>query len=98
MRTSVHIVAEEEIIVALDIAIIVGNAPEVEESHQVLILAMYVAKDFDRRIDSKDHWLVLEHAHTLIGKCENVLPSERKVAIAVILGRPLSRSQQVGQE
>ena len=98
MRTSVHIVAEEEIIVALDIAIIVGNTPEVEESHQILILPMDVAKDFDRCIDSKDHWLILEDTHALIGKRENVLPPEREVAIAVILGRPLSRSQQVGQE
>ena len=98
MRTSIDIVTEEEVIVTLNIAIIVGDAPPIEEPHQVLVLPVDVTKDFDWRVDSQYHWLLLEHAHALFSERQDVLSSEGEVAIAIILGGPLSWSKQVGKE
>ena len=98
MCTSIDIVTEEEVIVTLNITIIVGDAPQIEEPHQVLVLPVDVTKDFDWRVDSQHHWLLLKYAHALFSERQDVLSSEGKVAIAVVLGGPLSWSKQVGQE
>lgn len=53
MVASVDEVAEEEVVPCLDVAVfffvgVVGRAPEVEETHQVGVLAVDVAEDFYR--------------------------------------------------
>ena len=98
MCTSIDIVTEEKVIVTFNIAIIVGDAPQIEEPHQVLVLPVDVTKDFDWRVDSQHHWLLLKYAHALFSERQDVLSSESEVAIAVVLRRPLSWSKQVGQE
>ena len=66
MCASVNIVAQEEVIVALDVAIVVRDAPQIKESHQVLILSVDVTEHFDWCVDAEHHWLFLKHAHALV--------------------------------
>ena len=68
MCASVNIVAKEEVIVALDVAIVVRDAPQIKESHQVLILSVDVTEHFDWCVDSEHHWLFLKHAHALVSQ------------------------------
>ena len=94
----VDVVAQEQVVVALDVAVVVRNAPQVEEPHEVLILAVNVAEHFDRRVHSQNHRLLFEHALALLSKCYDVLSTESKVPVPVKLCSPLTRSQQMVQK
>ena len=59
---------------------------------------MNVTKDFNGRVNTKHHRLILHNANTLVCKCQDVLTAERKVALAIIHRGPLSRAQQVREE
>lgn len=59
---------------------------------------MDVTKDLDRSIDSKDHWLFLQNSDALVCKGKDVFPTESEVTISILLGRPLSGSEQMRQE
>ena len=58
---------------------------------------MNVSEYFNRGVDAQNHWLVLQHAHCFVGQSEDVLTAEGKVAIAIVLRRPLARAQQMRQ-
>lgn len=47
---------------------------------------MDVTKYLDGCINAKYHWLFLENSHAFVGKGQDVLSSEGKVAITVVLG------------
>jgi len=59
MCSTINIVTEEQIVVALDITIIVRVSPEIEESHKVLILSVDITEHFNWSIDAKYHGLLL---------------------------------------
>lgn len=95
MCTTIDIIAKEEVVVALNIAVVVGVAPEVEEPHQVLVLTVDISENFDGSIDAEHHRLILQNANALISKRQNVLTSECEVSITIILSGPISRTQKV---
>jgi hypothetical protein len=49
---SVDVVSQEEVVIRLYITVVVRDAPKIKEAHQVLILAVNVAENFDGSIDS----------------------------------------------
>lgn len=56
---------------------------------------MDVTKNLNRSIDSKDHWLFLQNSDALVSKGKDVFPTESEVTISILLGRPLSGSEQM---
>ena len=52
MVAAVDEIAQEQVVVRLNVSTIVGRAPQIEESHQVLILAVNIAEDFHRSINA----------------------------------------------
>lgn len=83
---------------AFDVAVVVRDAPQVEEAHEVLVLAVYVPEDLDWRVNSQHHRLLLQDALALLCECDDVFTSECKVPVAVILCSPFTWAQQVVQE
>lgn len=56
VRASVHLVAQEQLVVRVDVAAVdfVGRAAlQVEELHEVFLLAVDVSEDFDGRLDAE---------------------------------------------
>lgn len=98
MIASVDVVTEEQVVEALNIADFRGRAPQVKEPHQILVLPVYITEHLDRCLNFKDHGLFLKELLAFLSKCDDVLSAERKVAVAVELGRPLSGSQEVVEE
>jgi len=54
---------------------------------------MDVAEHFDRSVNFQYHWLVLQNSLALLSERDDMLSAECEVTIAVILGRPLFRSE-----
>ena len=98
MTASINIVTKEQVIEAFNVSVLAWAAPQIEESHQVLVLSMNVSEYLDRCVDSEYHWLLFEHFLALFRKSNDMLASESEIAIAVELCGPLSGSQQVVQE
>ena len=98
MVSSVNEVAEEQVIIRFNISGFVWGAPKIEEAHEILVLAVDVAEDFNWCIDLEDHGLTLDDLLGLVSEREDVLPSEGKVRLAVDRGRPLFWSQEMVQE
>lgn len=98
MITAINIIAQENVIIAFDIAHFGRNAPKVEEAHQILVLSMHVPENFHGRIDAQDHRLLLDHFLALVRKCDNVLSAEGEIAGSVELSRPLPRPQEMVQK
>ena len=59
---------------------------------------MDVAEYFNWGVNAQNHWLFLQHAHALISQGKDVLSSECKVAISIVLSGPFSWSEQMRQE
>jgi len=98
VSASVNIVAEEEVVIGLDVAVLIWRPPEVEEPHQVLVLAVHIAEDFDWRVHSKNHGLLRKNIDAGIGQTDDSFASEIEKSVLLILQRPVSWSQQVVQE
>jgi hypothetical protein len=91
--TAVDVVSEEDVVTALDVALLRRNSPKIEEAHKILVLAMDVTENLDGRVNAKYHRLLLKDLLTLIGERDDVLSAEGEVARAIELGRPLSRPE-----
>lgn len=96
--SSINKVAKEQVIVGLNVASLVRRAPQIEEAHQILVLAVDIAENFHWCINLENHGLSLDDLLRLIGKCQDVLPPEREVRLAINGRGPLLGSQQVVQE
>jgi len=92
---TVDVVTQEEVVVTFDVTVLVRDSPEIEESHQVLVLPVNVTEDFDWSVDTKHHWLLLKDSLALLSQGDNMLTTECKVTITIELSSPLSWSQQV---
>lgn len=57
MSTSINEVTKEQIVIALYITTVIWDSPQIKEAHQILILTMNVAENFDWRVNSQDHRL-----------------------------------------
>jgi hypothetical protein len=57
---SVHLVAKEQLVEALDVTVFRRAAIEVEEAHQVDLLAVDVAKNLDGCAQAQHHGLLLD--------------------------------------
>ncbi len=98
MVATVYVVAKEQVVIALDVAVVIRYSPEIKKPHQVLILSVDVTEYFDWRVNTQHHRLLLQDALTLLGECNNVFSTERKITVTVKLCRPLTWSQQVVQK
>lgn len=92
MITSINIITKEQVVITLNIAIIIRNAPQIEESHQVLVLAVHIAEHLYWSVHSEDHGLFFKYALTLLSKRNNVFTTERKITIPIELCCPLAWS------
>ena len=68
VTSSVDVISQEEVVVALDITVFIRSSPKIEESHQILVLTMDVTKNLDRSVNFEDHWLCFKNFLSLIGK------------------------------
>ena len=59
---------------------------------------MNIAEHLDRSVDSQDHGLLLHDLLALLSQSNNVLSSESEVTVAIELGGPLSRSEEMVKE
>ena len=98
MVAAVYVVAQEQVVVALDVSVVIRDSPEIEKTHQILVLSVNVTEYFDWRVDTQHHRLLLQHALTFLGECNNVFSTERKITVPVKLRRPLTWTQQVVQK
>lgn len=69
VTASVNIIAQKQVVVALDISSFTRLSPQVKEPHQVLVLAMDIPKHFDRCIHSQKGRPHLENPFTLRSQC-----------------------------
>lgn len=81
--TSINIVTQEEIVVVFDISVLIWCSPKIEESHQILILAMDISEYLHWGVYLQDHWLRLEDFQCLISKRDDVLSSKGEVSLTV---------------
>jgi hypothetical protein len=71
----VHIVTQEKIVEGVDVSSVQRSLPDVEESHEVDVLAVDVSDNLDWRSDLlNDDWLSSQDLSALIGQLDNVLP------------------------
>ena len=98
MIASINIIAKENIVVTFDIACFIWNAPKIKEPHQILILAMDISENFNRRINAQHHRLLLDNFLALISQGDDVFAAEGEIARSVELGGPFSWSEQMVQE
>mmetsp|Transcript_762 Transcript_762/g.946 ORF Transcript_762/g.946 Transcript_762/m.946 type:complete len:252 (+) Transcript_762:356-1111(+) len=96
--TSVHVITEEQIIIRFDVTVFIRGAPEVEESHQILVLTVDVAKHLHGSVHTKDHRLGFKDLCCLVGQSQDVLASESKVSLTFEGSRPLLGAQKMVKE
>jgi len=99
VRASVHVVAEEELVVAVDVSrlqFVAGAALEVEEAHQVTLLPVDVSEDFNGRFDVEHDRSLLEGFFGLLTEFEDQFGAE--VEGVVHVGFPVGGPQQLLDE
>lgn len=80
--TLVHVVSQEYVVLSLDISLLTWSLPNVEESHQIDVLPVQVAKHFGRWSDVLDHdGLSSQHLENLTSELNDVLPLARELGI-----------------
>ena len=67
MVTTIDKVTQEQIVIRLDVAKVVRDAPKIEKAHQILILSVDIAEDFDWSVDTQNHRLVCQNVLAFIG-------------------------------
>ena len=55
LATFIDVVAQEEVVIARNVARIAGRAPNIKEAHHVDVVAMDVSKNLDWRLQRLDH-------------------------------------------
>ena len=74
LTSTVYVIAEEDVVEAANIACLLRRSPNIKEPHQTIVVAMQVAKYFDRRLQVLDqHWLLLEDLHHFVDQFDHVL-------------------------
>ena len=74
MTAAVNVISQENVVEAANIARLLRCPPNIEETHQTVIVAMYVAKYLDRGLQLLDeHRLLLEHLHDFVDELDHVL-------------------------
>ena len=82
MLALVNIVSEEHIILSVNVSLLTWSLPDVEESHQIDILAMNITKDLAWWSDVlDDDRLSSKNLKALIGELNNVLSLARELGI-----------------
>ena len=54
LTATIDIVSEEDIVETANVASFLRRAPDIEETHQIVIISMDVAENLDRRFESFD--------------------------------------------
>lgn len=74
IAATVNVVTHEDIVEAVNVALVRGGLPDVEEAHQVGIVAMKTAEDLYGRLDiSYNYWLHCKNVNTFVSKFDDVL-------------------------
>ena len=79
ISTTVYVVAQEDIIEAVNVAMIIGSLPNVEESHEISKVAVNASENLDRRFNVSDNYgLDCQNVDTLSGELDDVLALDRE--------------------
>lgn len=80
LRAPVDIVTQEEVVVASNVSGFDGRFPDVEEAHEIVVVAVNVTKDFDRWLEVcfEQDWLCAENLLDLCNKVEDLLLFDRE--------------------
>ena len=82
MVTLVDVVAEEQVVVRLNVTTICRHPPQLKEAHQLDVLTVEIAKDLDWRSDILDHRrLSCQHLRALISKVGYMLTLARELSV-----------------
>ncbi len=74
MVTTIDVVTQEDVIKTADVSCLLRRPPNVEEAHQVVVVAVDVPENFDRRLQVLDQiGLCSEHMHDLIDELKYLL-------------------------
>ena len=74
LTATVYIVTQEQVVETANVAVLLGRSPNVEEAHQVVVVAVQVAKNLDGWFQVlNQHWLSKEHLHYLVDQLKNLL-------------------------
>lgn len=80
LATLVNVVAQEQVVKTIDIAVLARGSPNVEEAHQVNVVAVDVTKNFDWRLKTTDNSrLLLKDILALTNQLQDLLSLEREV-------------------
>ena len=62
LGSTVNIVTQEDVVKAANVTCLLRCSPNIEESHQTVVVAVQIAKDLDGWLEGLDeHRLLLEH-------------------------------------
>ena len=74
LAATVNIIAQEHVVERADISCLLRCAPDIEESHQISVIAVNVSENFDWRLQLFDqHGLGLEHLSDFINQLKHLL-------------------------
>mmetsp|Transcript_4409 Transcript_4409/g.6433 ORF Transcript_4409/g.6433 Transcript_4409/m.6433 type:complete len:245 (+) Transcript_4409:573-1307(+) len=77
----IYVIAEEYVIIGVDVAVLSWGLPDVEEAHQVHVLSVDITDDLHGRTDLLDHdGLGSQDLAALIGEFNDVLSLAREVS------------------
>ena len=80
LATLVDVVAQEQVVKTIDIAVLARGSPNVEETHQVNVVAVDVTKNFDWWLKTTDNSrLLLKDILALTNQLQDLLSLEREV-------------------
>jgi len=74
LSATVNVISEEHVVKATNITCLLWCAPDIEESHQISVISVDIAENFDRRLQIfYEHGLSLEHLHNFLNEFKNLL-------------------------
>ena len=74
LTSTIDVITEEDIICAVNITCFLGRPPNIEESHEVVIVTVKISEDLNGRFKVLDkHRLCCEHLRHLINELQNLL-------------------------
>ena len=74
LTSTIDVIAQEDVVKATNVTCLLRRPPNIKESHQAIVVAMQIAKYFDRWLQVLDqHGLLLEDLHDLIDQFDHML-------------------------